>query len=85
MERYSNGIDMACRGILPDMELTIPEFLTPEKILQIRAKLIKKQAENMKKLFEPIDEEGRYFWEDQERVFSFISSGRVDLAINDEE
>ncbi len=64
---------------------TIPEFLTPEKTLQVWAKLMKQQAENVQKIFEPIDEEGRSFWEDQERAVRFLSSARVDLAINDEE
>jgi len=82
MQKSWIGFEAACRGTPPSFASNIPDFLTPEKTLAIRAKLLKQEAEKIQKVFETIDKEGRSFWEDQERASRIINSARVDLLIN---
>jgi len=52
------SFDSAFEGILPDPTTTIPEFLTQERVLEIRAKLMKDTLLNAQKLVQGLTSQG---------------------------
>ena len=74
----------ACGGIPPTIDYVTPDFITPEKILEVRAKLLIQEAELIAKFLEPIDKEGRAFWEDEIKVMRFMTYVGFYLETNDE-
>ena len=84
-ETYWGNFEKACRGIPPQIASPIPRFLTAEKTLQVYARLLKQEAEKMKKILKPLDDKGRSFWEDEEKVARFIISSKAALGLDAEE
>ena len=83
-QSFWNSFGRACQGIALPPASTIPDFLTPEKVLQVRAKLQIQEAKLIAKIFEPIDKEGRAFWQDETKVNHFMSSTGFHVETNDE-
>jgi len=81
---FWNSFAMACGGTPPTIDYTVPEFLTPERVLQVRVKLLKQEAELIAKLLEPLNQEGISFWEDEIKVLDFMTSAGFVLETNDE-
>ncbi len=81
---FWNDFSRACGGIPPAIDYTPPEFLTPEKVLYVRARLQLQEAELIARFLAPLDNEGLSFWEDEEKVLRLMTLGGFHLETNDE-
>jgi hypothetical protein len=53
------SLEKACVGVAPDSKAEIPDFLTPEKTLQILEKIMKSSALRIHQAFQDLKNQGK--------------------------